>query len=70
LTVAGGKTTLPAVPNVLDRLRARLKRRERTPEDIAAAREASRISDEVASSRIGTKTPSGDYYISQRKSRH
>ena len=58
------------MPTLIDRLRTRLRRRQRTPEDIAAAREAARISDEVASNRIGTKTVAGDYYLSQRKSRH
>ena len=48
----------------------RLRRKTPTPEDIAAQHEAGRISDEIASTRLGAKTQAGENYMTQRRTRY
>jgi len=54
----------------LSRFSAFLKRRPKTPEEIAADREAARIADEIASTRIASKSHAGENYLTQRRTRY
>ena len=48
----------------------RLRRKTPTPEEIAAQHEAGRLSDEIASARLGAKTQAGENYLTQRRTKY
>ena len=53
--------------NTVARLIAWLRPAPKSPEDIAAEREAARMRDEMKTTRASTRAPAGEYFEAERR---